>query len=716
MGRLPFTGNDRSAADGSSSTLDSISLDRRTLLKGGGGLAAASVVSGCLGDTSVFSTVKFLSPQLASTAPDDAVFTSFDPDELTGEPMRTRLVSVDGTTVVFQYGQPVPSFDTWRGNAETRSHQMLSGTWRFRFDGQNQGLEQEWHRPEYEATDWMQVDVPRPWDLYDTPGFDSYDGSWYGEGTAFTDGYAWYRTRFDAPEEWANRTVRLNFLGVNYMAWVFLDGRLVGIHEGGHTPFALDVSDKIQPDTEHVLAVRVLRPATWNDYLSFDPTEIVDVDSVPAGPVDFWPYAGITRDVYLTVTPRVTISKVLTDARDGTLSARVVISNLRPEPARRMVTVDPDPDTGGTPRSKPVDIEPNSVRVVPFEIPIPDAAPWSTESPTLYEAVATLSASEGTTGEGEDDALATRYGLRAFEARDGRLRLNDDPVFLKGVNWHEETPTKGRSLTRADYELLLARVGDLGANFMRNSHYNRHPFLYEATDEAGILVADEPENMWLDAPEQRAQVTSYGLSRALVATMVWNQHNHPSVALWSVQNESDPFNSAYPRWIQEMRSTAAAVDLQERPITWSSKTPMDPTFGRADVIGLNEYYGYFGGSDEDLGSTLDRLHSTYPETPILITENGSWSAPELRGPPEDSPTSRGTPEWQARKFLAHWRQATADHRRGYVAGYTYWNLKDYKQRMDYNRFTYNGISTMGLLSFDGQHETAAYQAFKNADW
>ena len=296
----------------------------------------------------------------------------------------------------------------------------------------------------------------------------------------------------------------------------------------------------------------------------------------------------------------------------------------------------------------------------------------------------------------------------------GRVTVNGEPVFLKGVNWHEESPERGRSLTPADYDAELAHLDALGANFLRNSHYNRHPYLYAAADEAGLLLLDEAENMWLDEPQQRVQLRSYGLSRALVAAMVWNQHNHPSVALWSLQNESQTSSGVYESWLADMRDAVRALDCQERPVTWASHTPTDPAFHLADVVGLNEYFGYFYGSDDMLGPVLDGLHGRHPDKPILVTENGTWSAPELRGGRPDPLTDPGTPEWQAAKFRAHWDQVTAPDRASYVTGFTFWSLRDYKTRRPYARFSYNGLSTMGLLPFDSDAETPVYAAFRDA--
>ncbi len=144
-------------------------------------------------------------------------------------------------------------------------------------------------------------------------------------------------------------------------------------------------------------------------------------------------------------------------------------------------------------------------------------------------------------------------------------------------------------------------------------------------------------------------------------------------------------------------------------MTWASSSSWDPAFDLADVIGFNEYFGYFYGQDSDLGPVLDAVHSTYPEKPILITENGTWSIYGNHGSADEA----GTEEWHAAKFRAHWQQVTDTCRLSYMAGYTFWLLKDYKERMTYNR-DLNGISTMGLVTFDTEARRLVYDEFKQA--
>src|SRR5260370_9328949 len=176
----------------------------------------------------------------------------------------------------------------------------------------------------FDDAGWRAAPVPLPWDLYDTAGFGGYDGGRYGTGTAFRDGYAWYRTRFHVPATWSGRFVKICFLAVNYAARVYLNGVPVGEHEGGHTPFALDVSALIRPDAANVLAVRVYR-GPWHRGSLAGPG-VSRRTALPHKPVDYWPYAGITPAVFLEATAQVTVSQLATSAEHGPLAVAPAVN------------------------------------------------------------------------------------------------------------------------------------------------------------------------------------------------------------------------------------------------------------------------------------------------------------------------------------------------------------------------------------------------------
>ena len=628
------------------------------------------------------------------------------PATFDSEPAGTQVRDLQGTNVVYQYGQPVPSFDGWQTKEATRRYQPLDGTWRLRFDPDNVGLSEGWQKGT-DTTGWRDIPVPSAWDLLDTPNFASMDGSSFGTGTAFQDGFAWYRRTVAIPGDWAGRSVNLMSLGANYRADVWVNGVYLGSHEGGNTPFAIPVGGALRPGQDNTITIRVLRRATYTSYLPGG-TRITENTAIPYGPVDYWPYAGLTRSLWLEATPRATVAKVLTSMTpDGRLRVTAVARNDSPGAWRGRLTIQPGAGTGGRPCERSVVLAGRSAGAVGCTIAVPAARRWSTGTPQTYTLTASLSAGSGRAP--ALDELHATYGLRSISTAGAQVRINDQPVLLKGMNWHEETAEHGRAMTVPEYDRELGQVLDLRANFIRNTVYNRHPYVYDWADRHGVLVMDDIDTMWLNLPQQQLQTQHYGLSRALALMMAWNQVNHPSVWLWGLQNECemDPGSAPiYRAFIAQMKDAVRQVDPQQRPVTWASASSNDPAFDLADVVGFNEYFGYFYGKDADLGPTLDTVHSRYPDKPILITENGTWSIAGTHGPA----TQAGTEEWQAASLRTHWAQVV--DRQEFMAGYTFWVLKDYKERAGYNQ-AYNGISVMGLTTFDGQTRKLGYDAFRD---
>jgi beta-glucuronidase len=261
-------------------------------------------------------------------------------------------------------------------------------------------------------------------------------------------------------------------------------------------------------------------------------------------------------------------------------------------------------------------------------------------------------------------------------------------------------------MTLAEYDTELGGMAAVGVNLIRNSVYTRHPYVYDWADRHGMMVLDDCDNMWLNLAQQRLQTETYGQSRAVATMMAWHQVNHPSVVMWCLQNESEVDDVTYRAWLSDMKAAVNRADPQRRPVTWASTSPWDPAFDLADVVGFNEYFGYFYGEDADLGPTIDAVAANHPGKPILITENGTWSIHGTHGSAE----VEGTEEWQAERFRRHWAQVVERER---VCGYTFWVYKDYKQRRGYNQ-EYNGISVMGLVEFTRERPKLVHQAFREA--
>ena len=144
----------------------------------------------------------------------------------------------------------IPKPEHPRPEAIRANWMNLNGRWDFRFDAQDQGLRDGWEKPDAAGFD-RKIVVPFPWES-ELSGIHQVKGA---------PKVGWYRRRFAVPKEFpADHRVWLRFEAVDWRADVWVDGRKVGEHEGGYTPFALDITDAVRRDGENTLVVRAFDP------------------------------------------------------------------------------------------------------------------------------------------------------------------------------------------------------------------------------------------------------------------------------------------------------------------------------------------------------------------------------------------------------------------------------------------------------------------------
>lgn len=600
------------------------------------------------------------------------------------KPMEVEIKNIDGKNIAFEYGKPIPSFDTYKLNQPGREYLSLNGIWKFTLDPSNIGITQkpEWYTTSFNDASWEEQKIPGSWDIYNNKAYQYYDG------------YVWYRRHFTVPSSWAEKFVKINFLAVNYKCQIWVNNQYVNYHEGGYTPFSLDLSHCLRYGADNLIAIQVWR-RKWGE---------VNNDQIFPGIADWWPFGGITREVYLEATPQVTVSKIICYGKENYLYADIIVFNHSGEQKNITISLDPDERTDGKVESKNISLQPGQTKVVSFLLPIPEARPWSTGTPYLYKATATLN---------NGDSLSSSYGMRTVTISDSKLLLNNKKIFLKGTAYHIEHPIEGSSMTKENIASDLEKIKDSGANFIR-THYPRPPSFYEWCDRRGILLLDEIPNYWMNPMQMENQTKNIGLSKAMEIEAVWNNINRPSVIIWSVCNESTTMfdqGRAFIKWLKEAINT---IDPAKRPVTYAAMKVTDSppyylesAFADVDIISINEYFAVFYGSREklqsDLAQALDSLHALYPEKPILITEYGIWSTYGKHGKPTDNDTE----EWQNDLFLKNWEVFMP--RLDFLCGTVWWISIDFLSRQGLAGY----INTMGMMERENRQKKLIYSSFQN---
>ncbi len=513
----------------------------------------------------------------------------------------------------------------------------------------------DWTEREFDDTGWETVDIPHANTLLPRHYFDD-------QACCFV---SCYRKCLTIPAEWEGLCIFLHFEAVSSSARIFADGRFVGKHEGGYTPFDVDLTDFVQAGSASLVAVVV------------DSSEQPEIPPF-GGAMDYLAYGGIYRQVSLVAVPSIRLSK---------LRIRT------PEPLRTPKRVDVSAliesrGTGGAVLDwaryrlelNISELSGNVLAVVsapPMEdgtiglgCTVDGAALWNLEEPTLYRA--TLHLFEGNT---EIDCLSSRFGFRDIRFSSDGFYLNGTLRKLKGLNRHQCFPYIGYaapdSLQRTDAELLKR---ELAVDVVRTSHYPQAPAFLDRCDELGLLVLTEIAG-W-------QHVGSGGHWRELclqnVRELIERDWNHPSIITWGVRiNESPDDHELYSR------TTALARSLD----------PSRPTSGIRNFAGselLEDIYTYndFIHRGDNVALDNPRKVSRSDTAPYLVTEHNGHMFPTKRTDSERHRTEHA---------LRHARVLDAMYGDGRICGAIGWCMSDYNTHGNFgsgDQVCYHGVCDM----------------------
>ncbi|MGE9271459.1 MAG: glycoside hydrolase family 2 protein, partial [Verrucomicrobiales bacterium] len=491
--------------------------------------------------------------------------------------MDIRTENLQDFPVVFHYGRIRPDFAD-RSENPHRDRLRLDGSWDFRFDPAELGSDAD--------LPWSEVEVPHCWDTM--PGGRFWDWSdRSATNPPLYDGSVWYRKRFSF-EPQHDKQHRLEFLGVPHRVRVFLNHQLIAHHEGGGQPFSLNVTEHLLPG-ENTLALQIIRLPNHRanaDGTGFDEIEYVHTRH-PKAP-DNWPYGGIPRSVSLLTENPVSLRKTQIRTRGDRLEAIVCVSNHGSEETRGKVSL--YSAAIATSPSESFQLAPGKHTILRFAVDLkPGAGRWSPSSPVVHKLKAILETDQGT-----QDQLQSDFGIREFRIEGNRFTLNGEPIFLKGVAFYEEHPTRGNALTLDDHQAYFDMAQKADANFIRLHVAERHPWTYDLANRKGIMLCAEWGGFWYKEKSMEAQTQdSRSIFQSLARCALWDLMNHPSVVLWGIHNESHQFCDDYEPFVEKGHELVDQHDWHRRPVTWAAWHPLkgEPHFEHADAVGFNEYRG-----------------------------------------------------------------------------------------------------------------------------
>ena len=522
-----------------------------------------------------------------------------------------------------------------------RSKMLLDGTWHFNIDRREIGETQGWHTSAYPDSHWNEVPVPGNWDCC-LPELFGYAGM------------AWYRRSFTLRPAWKVNKIHLRFEGANYSSTVWLNGHLVGHHNGGFDPFEFDITNEVNWDSSNSLSVRV---DNWPK-----------MNRVPNSYAGWWNYGGIFRSVIIEALPEVRIADLFVHSSavvDGKpLSVNLDIVNqselaLEIKVAGKVNGNGQALDLAGPGTLR---LEPGAHASLELSAQLPEPQLWSPQSPNLYTLQLDLFS-----GRRLLDRTAIRFGVRKFEVRGKRLLLNNQPIYLSGFDRHEEYFGTGRVDTENQLYQDLASIQQMGGNMVR-MHYQGHPDLYDLADEMGLLVfAEIPAwQIGLKDIKEWEDPEVWQTTETMLRTLIHDLKNHPSVVIWSVGNECATDKPESRGLIQHLAETARSLDLSRPVAMVGMYAERDLFFDLVDLPCMNTYSGH---DQAGLRMRIEKILAAIGEKPLLVTEFGAESILELHG------DNYGTEEEQAGIIVDHWN--VFQEYRDMIPGALIWSLADY---------------------------------------
>ena len=570
-------------------------------------------------------------------------------------------------------------------NVYSRPSVSLNGQWQYIVDPYENG----YYTYRYEPFDQQE----QPWasafflnskpknksDLleYDFDGMDSLavPGDWntQKENLFYYEGTVWYKRSFDYTNKKSDDRVYLYFGAVNYKAEVYLNGHKLGTHIGGFTPFQYEVTDQLKEE-DNFLIVKVDNKRVKT--------------GVPTLNTDWWNYGGITRDVKLIPVASSFIANysLTLDNKDNRL-IHAKISLDGDDKSRKPVMLQiPELDINTTVTTGASGYAEANIRVADLDY-------WSPDNPRLYSV----------TLKSDVDSIADEIGFRSISTSGSDILLNGEPVFLRGISIHEESPyTGGRAHTIADAVRLLQWAKDLGGNYVRLAHYPHNEHMVRMADKMGLLVWSEIPVYWTI---DWTNPDTYANAEQQLSAMLSRDHNRAAVIIWSMANET-PTSIDRTRFLTSLatyardhdgsRLISAALEQHDYKDDPSTRTIDDPFAEVVDVLSFNQYIGWYDGAVEKCRRINWQITQ---DKPVIISEFGAGAKYGLHG----DKSERWTEEYQAYLYEETVAMLSKIDK---LSGMSPWLLVDFRSPRRVLPVIQDNYNRKGLISEKGERKMA----------
>jgi len=572
------------------------------------------------------------------------------------QPLKTLLVDVDHRAATslngsWHYLVDQTGVGLYDGEGKVRDNGYAANQHPI-IKGERNGFTQE-----YDFANAPTLKVPGDWNTQD-PTLFRYEG------------ILWYQRDFSYEPKPGMRTF-LHIGAANYRSYVWVNAKKICDHEGGFTPFDCEVTAALHSGSNFVL-------------IAVDSTRLVD--GIPSVHTDWYNYGGLTRDVSLVDVPETFVDDYDVHLKRGTADGLTGYVHVEGAAEGMAVTIRiPEAGVSTTVKTDANGRGSFDVRAKKLDL-------WSPESPKLYKVQF----------EAGQDKISDDIGFRDIRVEGTQILLNGKPIFLRGVNEHAEAPYRtGRVSNDQDVDTIFGFLKDLNANFVRLCHYPQDERMTRMADRRGVMVWSEIP-LWQHISFEQPSV--YKKAEAMLQEMVRRDRNKASVILWSVANET-PDNPARTEFLKNLAAEAHKLDdtrlvtaalLQPRG-QGTTKTMTDPLAESLDVVGMNEYIGWYSYTPEQ----ADDIKFELPQKPIIVSEFGA----EAKAGNHGDKDQRWTEEQQVNFYEHNFAMLSKIPQ---VRGFAPWVLMDFRSPTRNIPVLQDGFNRKGLISEDGKKKQAFF--------
>ncbi|MBX2946721.1 MAG: glycoside hydrolase family 2 protein [Cyclobacteriaceae bacterium] len=581
---------------------------------------------------------------------------------------------------------------TWKPEHTSREVRNISSDWRF-----HKGDVSNAHAPEFNDSNWEDINLPHTWNTNDL-----FDYRNYKDVIDVTEmiyrGIGWYRKTFTVDNSWKDKHIKIDFLGANQVAEVWLNGNYVGKHVGGYTGFHFgDVFVKhIRFDKPNVVAVKV------DNRFNYD---------IPPHTADYNMVGGIYRDVLLVAHDQVFVkeAKIFTpevSPTSATVQANITVRNMGTVDRKATLVINIISPYNEIIASdiRSITLKAGDKPIIQQMFTVSNPLLWSPEYPHLYRVSATLY--EPSDWQRNGKAIDQQFyplGFRSlnFDSRNG-LSLNDKHIKLKGVNLHQDFMHKSWAVDSAQKREDMLHIKRMGANYVRLSHYPHHPYVMHLCDSLGLMI-------WSEIPVVNTIGREKYIENAvkMMEELILRDINHPSIIMWGVGNEyyRNFFTKEDAEYALKVTQAVAKKAKEMDPYRPTVQAQNDLIDERilplTDIQGRNRYFGWYEKTYNDFDHEMKEEHKKHPDWKLLVSEYG---AEGKYGYHVNNPALFDHSEtYQVALHRAYWNSMRDND---FILGGTIWNMFDFASFAKVGSIPH--INQKGMMTYDRKPKSVYY--------